>query len=163
MSNCRIVRVWMLRSSRRAVLSPQLEPDLQGLRPRPQEEKRSIVPRPIAVGKILLANVRDGSDSDVAAFLIDIRSTPTNGHRAARTPRPKSATKRHAAVVAESAKWRDHLSGGLSEIPQALIRPRSMQALTCGVKTQKPRPANPRSIIAQLVGLGTDGATLPSR
>src|SRR6267154_5740120 len=33
----------------------------EGLRPRPQEEKRSMRPRPIAVGKILLPNVRDGS------------------------------------------------------------------------------------------------------
>jgi len=31
-------------------------------------------------------------------------------------------TKRHAAVAAESAKWRGHLSGGLSEIPQGVIR-----------------------------------------
>ena len=41
----------------------------------------------------------------------------------------RCATKRHAAVAAENAKWRGHLSGDLSEIPQGLIRPRSMQAL----------------------------------
>jgi hypothetical protein len=27
----------------------------------------------------------------IGVFLNDVRSTPTNGHRAARTPRPKSA------------------------------------------------------------------------
>src|ERR1700722_4447974 len=30
-----------------------------------------------------------GSDSDLGGFLNDVRSTPTNGHRVACTPRPK--------------------------------------------------------------------------
>jgi hypothetical protein len=32
-----------------------------------------------------------GQNSDLGVFLNDVRSTPTNGHRVARTPRPKSA------------------------------------------------------------------------